>query len=115
MLRQRTLIASMITAGSTLGALAQEPNRPVEAGRIRAVIAELNKARTKYDGKAFSQLFGRDGTVGIGSDLIAAGRAAIEKKAIKHWKVEVQRTASGEVGHGCDRGLESARETHADG
>jgi uncharacterized protein (TIGR02246 family) len=64
-------------------ALAQEPDGPVESARIRSVIAELNKARTKYDGKAFSQLFARDGTVRIGREIVATGQAAIEKTVTK--------------------------------
>src|SRR5260221_8839844 len=83
MRQQRMLIALVLMASSTFMALAQELNRTVEVARVRAVIAELNKARMKYDGKAFSQLFARDGTVRIGREIVATGQAAIEKTVNK--------------------------------
>jgi uncharacterized protein (TIGR02246 family) len=83
MLRQRTIIALVLASGGTLNAAGQERDRPVELDRIHAVIADLNKARTRHDGKAFSQLFCRDGTVRIGNQIAASGRAAIEKKVTK--------------------------------
>src|SRR5260221_11479425 len=83
MRQQRMLIALVLMASSTFMALAQELNRTVEVARVRAVIAKLNKARMKYDGKAFSQLFARDGTVRIGREIVATGQAAIEKTVNK--------------------------------
>jgi uncharacterized protein (TIGR02246 family) len=78
MLQQRAVIALMLTAGITLIAPAQEPDRPAEADRIRAVIVELNKARRNSDAKAFSQLFAQDGTLRVGNEIIATGPHAIE-------------------------------------
>jgi uncharacterized protein (TIGR02246 family) len=81
--QQRTIMALVVTACGIITAPAEEPNRPVETARIRSVIVELNKARAKYDGKAFSQLFVRDGTVRNGNEIIATGRDAIEKTVNK--------------------------------
>jgi uncharacterized protein (TIGR02246 family) len=83
MLKQRMLGVLMVAAISSSITLAQEPNRPGEAARIRSVIAELNEARKKSDAKAFSQLFVQDGTLRVGNEIIATGRDAIERTASK--------------------------------
>ncbi len=81
--KQRMLGALIVTAISSSIVLAQEPNRSVETARIRSVIAELNEARKNSDAKAFSQLFVQDGTLRVGTEIIATGRDAIERTVNK--------------------------------
>src|SRR2546423_146705 len=82
-LRHRMFISVLIAAGATLIALAEEPDRPADVARIRSVIAELNKARKTSDGKAFSNPFSPEGTLKIGTEIVAIGRVAIEKTMTK--------------------------------
>jgi len=57
-------------------ALAQQLDRPVEAERIRSVIAEINKALSRSDAPALAQFFTPDGDFRMGQ-VVATGRAAV--------------------------------------
>jgi hypothetical protein len=83
MLQKPAILSVLIAATASLIAMAEEPDQPAEAARIRSVIVELNKARKTSDGKAFSNLFSLDGTLKIGNQIVAMGRVAIEKTLTK--------------------------------
>lgn len=67
-MRTRILLLAIAT---TAVSLAQQPDQ------IRPVIDALNKARAQHDGKAFAQLFDRDGSLSIEGRVTAVGPAAI--------------------------------------
>jgi ketosteroid isomerase-like protein len=90
MLKKPTIAAFTVLAGSSLIALGQEPDRSPEAGRIRSVIAELNKAFSRSDAVAISRFFTPDGDLRIGR-FVATGRAAIVRA------IERQRSVWGEI------------------
>jgi uncharacterized protein (TIGR02246 family) len=74
MLRKLTIVALY----GVQAAIAQQPDRRLDADRIRAVIAQLNESRLHADAKAFTQLFTPDGELRSGSQILATGRKAIE-------------------------------------
>ena len=71
----KKLVPLLLLAGS---ALAQEPDRSVEADRVRSVIAEINKALSRSDASALSQFFTQDGDFRMGQ-VVATGRTAIAR------------------------------------
>ncbi len=67
----RTVIAIVVATVCSWTAPAHEPNG------IRSVIAKLNQARKNSDAKALSELFAPDGTLRVGTVVVASGQDAI--------------------------------------
>jgi uncharacterized protein (TIGR02246 family) len=61
------------------GAFAQTPALDAETLRIQSLVAQINTARQRSDGKAFAKLFTADGDLRNAAGFVATGNRALEK------------------------------------
>src|SRR4051794_11753248 len=75
MLRVHPILIVLIAAAPT----AVHGQQPESTPRIRSVIAQINRARSRADSKAFSMLFAPDGVLMLDAEAVGNGPGAIEK------------------------------------